>query len=56
MTDMPPPYPGINGYSAYNASYANASTAPPMGFNVQTQTQNGELQGASYAIRQRVLL
>lgn len=41
MTDTPPPYPGINGYSAYNASYANASAAPPMGFNVPTQAQNG---------------
>lgn len=43
MTDTPPPYPGINGYSAYNASYANASAAPPMGFNVPTQAQNGKL-------------
>lgn len=41
MTDMPPPYPGINGYSGYNATYANA-TPPPMGFNVPPQSQNGE--------------
>lgn len=44
MTDMPPPYPGINGYSGYNTTYANASAPPPtMGFSVPPESQNGKI-------------
>lgn len=44
MTDMPPPYPGINGYTGYNVSYANMASAPPppAGFAVPPQAQNGK--------------
>ncbi|XP_065215473.1 WW domain-binding protein 2 isoform X1 [Planococcus citri] len=48
MTDMPPPYPGINGYSGYNTSYANATAPPPpMGFSVPPESQNGKASDAA---------
>lgn len=42
MTDMPPPYPGINGYNGYNNSYANASAPPQTGFNIPPQAPNSK--------------
>lgn len=51
MTDMPPPYPGINGYSGYNTSYANATAPPPpMGFSVPPESQNGK-KNVVYCLR-----
>lgn len=41
MTDMPPPYPGINGCTAYNVSYTNGVSST-IGVNASSQVQSGE--------------